>query len=312
MRALPLVSVVIPCFNHGRFLGDAVASALAQTYPELEVIVVNDGSTDDSSAVAKTFLPRIELVEQENAGLSAARNAGVRAARGDFVVLLDADDVLLPHCVASRMRYLLEDDGVGLVAGYYREIDEHGRLLPRIPELRRLPEAPHFAAAVRRNWGPPLAWTIRTRAFELCGMFDPFLRSCEDWDFLIRLSARFKIAYDPEVGAYYRQIPSSMSRSHLVMYDAGQMVMRKNAAYAPSKLAYAWWSRLGRFQHGRRILYNILTTGPVRSRIRSLVSIVVRRPAMLWIGFFSLLSFAAGKRASSEPAQPLDASSPSP
>ncbi len=303
MSQIPLVSVIIPCYNQAHLLPFAVESALRQTYPRVEVVVVNDGSTDDFDAVSGTYLEAISLVEQPNSGLSAARNAGLAAAKGEFIVLLDSDDVLLPHCVSSRMRLMLADDDVGVVTGYYREIDENGNVLPRIPEVRRLSSLPHIYQAVKRNWGPPVSWTIRRRAIELCGSFDPFLRSCEDWDLLIRISMRFKIAYDPEMGAYYRQLPNSMSRNHIVMYDAATMVFKKNATYAESRLRYWWWSQFGTYGHGRRVLYNILSSGSIRLRLKWLVKIVVMRPATLWIGMLTIGSLAVGKRPSSRSPQ---------
>src|SRR5215207_1739222 len=90
------VSFVIPNYNHARYLGQAIESALAQTYPNTEVIVVDDGSTDDSRSVAAGFCDRIRYIYQRNAGLSAARNTGVRAALGEYIALLDADDLVEP------------------------------------------------------------------------------------------------------------------------------------------------------------------------------------------------------------------------
>jgi glycosyltransferase involved in cell wall biosynthesis len=294
MNPTPTVSIIVPCYNQGHFVASAIASALEQTYPAVEVVVVNDGSTDNTSDVVRSFGDRVRLVEQENSGLSAARNAGILASSGEFIVLLDSDDMLLPNCVTSRVGYLLRDPQVGIVAGYYREIEGDGKVLPRIPEVRKLSSLPHFFQAVKRNWGPPAGWTIRRRALELCGMFDPFLKSCEDWDLLIRITTKFKLAYDPEVGAHYRQLPGQMSRNHLTMYDAGAKVLMKNAAYSKSRWRYWWWSQFGRFQHGRRIIYNALTSGSKGA----LVGLALRRPALLWIGVLSALSFLGGKRAS--------------
>ncbi len=294
----PLVSVVIPCYNQAHFLREAIESALAQTYTPLEIVVVDDGSTDDTFAVAQSYGDRVVAVRQPNAGLSAARNAAIRASNGAFVVLLDSDDKLLPSGVASRVRFLLEDPEVAIVTGYYREMDAEGTLLPRIPELRKPTAQPALYQTVRRNWGPPVGWTIRRSALERCGLFDPLLRSCEDWDLLIRLSSRYGFAYDPEVGAHYRQLPGQMSRNSLVMYDAGLTVLRKNAAYAKNKWTYGLWARFGQFQHGRRILYNVLTTGRPGDRLRELVRVTLRRPGLLWIGALSAFSFLTGKRPS--------------
>jgi glycosyltransferase involved in cell wall biosynthesis len=304
MNQTPLVSVIVPCFNQAHFLRQAVDSAIAQSYPNVEVVVIDDGSTDGTWDVARSYGDRVKLVQQQNSGLPAARNAGIAAASGEFIVLLDSDDVLLPECIESRMRVMQSDPEIGIVAGYYREIDEQGNLIDRVPEVRRISSLPHFYQTVKRNWGPPVSWTIRRRALELCGPFDPFLRSCEDWDLLIRISRKFKIGYDPSVGAHYRQLPNSMSRNHIVMYDAMATLMRKNSAYAWSKVGFWFWSQFGRFQHGRRIIYNILTTGPAMFRMKWLLRICVARPAMIWIGFLSVISFFTGKRPSAQPASP--------
>lgn len=310
MPTLPRASVIIPCFNQAAYVRVAIDSALAQTYADVEVVVVDDGSTDDTPAVLASYGDRIRAVRQENAGLSAARNTAIAHATGACIVLLDSDDVLAPECVASRMAVMAADDRVGLVAGYYREIDADGHVLARIPEVRSLTSRPHLYQTVRRNWGPPVSWTIRRAALEQCGTFDPTLRSCEDWDVLIRISAQWQIAYDPQPLALYRQLPGSMSRNHLVMVDAGSEVLRKNARWAPSRLAYLWWAQFGRFQHGRRVLFNVLTTGPLSFRLSNLASLLVRRPHLLWVGAFAAVTLLAGKRASLPPEHAAAATRP--
>lgn len=298
MASPPRVSVVIPCFNQARYLRVAIDSALAQNHSNLEVVVVDDGSTDDTPAVIASYGSSIRGIRQQNAGLSAARNAGIAHSTGQFVVLLDSDDALLPTCVESRTKFLEADEGVGLVSGYYREIDADGNVLERIPELRRLASMPHLYQTVRRNWGPPVGWTIRRSALDECGGFDPVLRSCEDWDVLIRISARWRIAYDPSPVALYRQLPGSMSRNHQVMVDAAAAVLRKNAKLAPNRLAYLWWAQSGRFQHGRRVLFNVLTTGSWTHRLGTLIPLLAKRPHLLWVGALAALTLLAGKRPS--------------
>src|SRR6185503_10394131 len=100
MTKLPLVSIIIPCYNQGRYLGDAIESVLRQSYRRLEIIVVDDGSTDDSSQVARKYSD-VKLRRQENRGFSRARNAGLEASRGDYLVFLDADDRLLPGAIQA-------------------------------------------------------------------------------------------------------------------------------------------------------------------------------------------------------------------
>jgi glycosyltransferase involved in cell wall biosynthesis len=112
----PLVSVVIPTYNYARFVSEAVDSVLAQTYPSLEVVVVDDGSTDDTREVLARYGDRIRYIYQPNAGLPAARNTGIKAARGEFIGLLDSDDVFHPRKFELQMRYMLAHPEVGMLA----------------------------------------------------------------------------------------------------------------------------------------------------------------------------------------------------
>src|SRR5438093_1507619 len=115
-----LVSIVIPCYKQARFLADAIESALAQTYRTIEIVVVNDGSPDETAAVAARY-PPVRYIEQDNAGLAAARNTGLANSCGEFVVFLDADDRLLRDAVQTNVDRLTADEAVAFVAGlsYY-------------------------------------------------------------------------------------------------------------------------------------------------------------------------------------------------
>jgi glycosyltransferase involved in cell wall biosynthesis len=126
----PLVSVVIPCYNQAHFLGEAIESVLAQRHPRLEVIVVDDGSPDDTSEVAARY-PGVRCVRQENQGLSAARNAGLRHSGGEYVVFLDADDRLLPEAIEAGLRGFEAHPECAFVYGDYRVIATDGSFLRR-------------------------------------------------------------------------------------------------------------------------------------------------------------------------------------
>ncbi|MDB6115980.1 MAG: putative glycosyl transferase, partial [Lacunisphaera sp.] len=103
----PLASIIIPCFNAGRWVAATLDSALAQTWSRCEVILIDDGSTDDSLAIARTFVPRgVQVISQPNRGASAARNHGLRAARGEFIQFLDADDLISPDKIAAQIELL--------------------------------------------------------------------------------------------------------------------------------------------------------------------------------------------------------------
>jgi glycosyltransferase involved in cell wall biosynthesis len=140
----PPVSIVIPCYNSAQYVSDAVESALSQTYPNVQVIVVDDGSTDDSLAVLSRYEGRIELIAQENCGAPTARNVGMAHARGDFVQFLDADDELFPRKIEVCMQHF--DPGVDLVVS--------GRV--EDGELERKTNDPFRLLRARRN--EPFTW----------------------------------------------------------------------------------------------------------------------------------------------------------
>lgn len=290
-------SVIVPCFNAARTLRQAIESALSQTHPDTEVVVVDDGSTDESASIAESYGDRVVLVRQTNRGLSAARNAGVVASSGEYLTLLDADDLLLPQCVARRVEMLRHNPELGLVAGYYLEIDAEGQPRDRLPELRRTGSLAPFRQAVRRNWGPPVGWTFRREAFERCGGFDPLLRSCEDWDFVIRVATSYAIGYDPEPHTLYRISPGQMSSNFERMLDAARRVRLKNAAYASHLWVYRWDALWGQFELGRRILFASLFQSGAGG-LRRTALLVARHPHLLWVGVLSVLTYLGGKRPS--------------
>jgi glycosyltransferase involved in cell wall biosynthesis len=293
----PLVSIVIPCYNSSRTLGEAIDSALGQIHPCVEVIVVDDGSTDNTAQVCAGYGNRIRLVSQPNTGLSAARNAGVQVAQGEYVTLLDADDLLLPECVSRRLAILEANPDIGLVAGWFREIERDGKPVDRIPELRKVWVEQPFRQAVRRNWGPPVGWTFRRQAFRRVGGFDPFLRSCEDWDFVIRVAARYAIGYDPTPQVLYRKGSGQMSSHHEVMLDAAERVHWKNRAYTNNPLAYWLDVQYGRFELGRRTLYTIIFEQRL-NRASTILKLSLHHPYLLWVLILSAVSYLFGKRAS--------------
>ncbi len=186
------VSVVIPAYNYATFLPRAVGSVLAQSHRALEIIIVDDGSTDDTPAVCASFTdPRVQTVTQANAGLSAARNTGIRAARHGFVAFLDADDAWEPEFLA---RILARFDELsprhGAVATAAARIDPAGDIVPGARfTFGRSGELTVLDFCLRNR---PLSSNIvlRREVFADCGDFDTGLRSSEDRDMWIRLTAR--------------------------------------------------------------------------------------------------------------------------
>jgi glycosyltransferase involved in cell wall biosynthesis len=173
-----LVSVVIPVFNGERFLAAAIQSVLDQTYRPVEVIVVDDGSTDESGSIARSF-PGVRVIEQENSGPAAARNRGVDAAKGGFVAFLDADDVMPADKLARQVGHLHEHPGVGCVIGRQELLLEEGV------------EQPLWA---EDGEAPLMSMVVRASLFDEIGGFDTSYVHGEDADWLLRARQRADVA----------------------------------------------------------------------------------------------------------------------
>lgn len=216
MTRSPLVSIIIPCFNQDRFLAQAIESALKQSHCHLEVIVVDDGSTDDSSRVATRY-GGVELIWQPNRGLSAARNAGLGASAGEYLVFVDADDRLLDDALQAGVNCLADRPECAFVYGYYRLITADGAPLPSAG--RRCATEDHYLEMLRGNYiGMHAAVMYRRTVFEAVGGFDTTLGACEDYELYLRITRRFPVHCHAQVVAEYRQHDSNMST------DAGLML----------------------------------------------------------------------------------------
>jgi glycosyltransferase involved in cell wall biosynthesis len=227
-----LVSVVIPSYNYARFVTEAVGSALAQSYPHVEIIVVDDGSTDNTREVLEPFRDRIRYLAQTNQGLSAARNTGIRAAQGEFIALLDADDVWHPRKLEVQLSYLQEHPEIGLLATElfteqleeWPVIDVRG-IVPRLFTLDDVVGRGHFA---------PSSAVIRKNCLEAVGLFDPTLRAVEDRDMWIRLASQCGLAKLPLLLLWYRLHPQSLSSKAQFMEDHELRVLKKAFAQVPA------------------------------------------------------------------------------
>jgi glycosyl transferase family 2 len=188
----PRVAVVIPVYNLARFVGEAIESVLAQTLPpdQLEIVVVDDGSTDDSAAVVARYEPRVRVVRQANRGLAAARNAGIRASSAPWLTFLDADDRVLPEKLAAQLALADARPDVGLVYTGVIHVDEDGRPLPQRGWATF--EGDVLPRLVLGNLIHPLVALVRRADVDAVGGFDETLRGrgAEDWDLWLRVSLR--------------------------------------------------------------------------------------------------------------------------
>lgn len=195
-----LVSVIIPTYNRAQLAGRAVRSALAQTYRPLEIIVVDDGSTDDTAAVLRAFGDRIQVIRQANQGRSLARNHGLAAATGEYVAFLDSDDVWSPDALAAEVEVLHANPRAGICYSWWQLVTQDGQLL-RVQESRI--EGDVFAAIYWRNFVSTCNILLRRACFvEADGQrlnFDARMCSFEDWALWLRLAARHRFCCAPKV-----------------------------------------------------------------------------------------------------------------
>ncbi len=225
---MPLVSVIIPCFNTAAFLSKAVQSVLAQTMPDMELIVVDDGSTDSTAAVVHSFSDqRITYIYQENQGLASARNTGLRAARGEYIAFLDADDWFLPPKLERQSAYLAQAPEIGLVASGYFFANEAGDRLYQVePWLAR----PTLELSTWLMGCPVTVHSVLVRRAWLARVdgFDAALHRLEDWDLWLRLAyANCRMAWLPEIVCAYRMHTGQMVRNVSQQRDVAQIVLDK-------------------------------------------------------------------------------------
>jgi glycosyltransferase involved in cell wall biosynthesis len=220
------VSVVIPCFNQAHFLGDAIESVLAQTHPNIEVVVVDDGSRDNTGEVASRY-PGVRCVHQENRGLAAARNTGLEQVKSEFVVFLDSDDRLLPEAIESGLRELRADPEAVMAAGAWRLIGEDGGDLPSKP--LELPEDVYPALLESCFLSTPAAVIYRRQLFAEVGGFDPEVSASADYDLYLRAAARHPVRLHGEAVAEYRRHGANMTRDAELILRSEIAVLRRQS-----------------------------------------------------------------------------------
>ena len=244
MNPVPRVSVVIPAYNAAWCVRRAVDSVLAQEYRDFELIVVDDGSRDDTAAVLAGYGDAVRVVGKSNGGLSSARNAGISAARGDYVAFLDADDWWLPTKLARQ---------VDLMEGRPDLVFCSTTTAVQTPEGRHLPDwrcgpgdRPALECIFAVNAyvaGSGSAVLARREAFAQAGGFDPALGSLEDIDMWMRLAALGGFACLDEALVVIEKRADSMSGNLDVMRAAAMKVMRKNRLLLPADLRGGFWRR---------------------------------------------------------------------
>ncbi len=232
----PVVSVVIPAYGHATLIGRTIRSVLGQVDPpELEIVVVDDGSPDDTAEAVKPFADRIVYHRQANAGQAAARNKGIELARGEFVQLLDDDDLLASGKIRRHVDLLREQPEAVLVYGEDDHIGPDDRSIEMVPR----PNYPRPSGDCHRDFlvgcfiATPGQTLIRRSALNAVGPFDTTIWGSDDWELYIRLSKLGPFIHDPLVSLHYRVHPGNSSGNVLRHVKAHQLAFAKHPVDDP-------------------------------------------------------------------------------
>lgn len=247
LQTTPLISVIVPCYNYAAYVGETVRSVLAQEHESFELIVVDDGSSDESVEVIKNAIARwqptsrvqrVELVCQRNAGVSAALNTGLLKANGRFIATFDADDVMPAGRLGVQADYLLKHPEVGCLGGGAVRISETGKLLPKKDKKRSIRRY-NFAQALADALvvGGNIA-IFRREAIDLVGGYDPEIK-IQDFQMTLKVAhAGYAIDILPQIVTLYRKHPDSLSSNYRLEYESGLQVIEAysdHPAYASGR-----------------------------------------------------------------------------
>jgi glycosyltransferase involved in cell wall biosynthesis len=265
------VAVIIPTFNHAHFLADAIRSVLAQTRQADEIIVVDDGSTDDPATVVAQF-QAVRLIRQENRGLSGARNTGLWNCKSSYVVFLDADDRLLPTALQAGLACIFSHPECAFVYGGHRRIAEDGNAFGThfmIP----LQGDPYLGLLRGNLVGAIMTVLFRRDCLLALNGFDETLRRCEDHDLYLRVAQRYPIASHHTIIAEYRKHGQAMSNDYVEMLEVELELLDRRETPDPLVRAAI---RDGRAQIRSFYVSRMLDAAVVRWRARHDTRILVR------------------------------------
>ncbi|MBX3298113.1 MAG: glycosyltransferase [Acidobacteria bacterium] len=279
------ISVIIPTFNYGRFIGDAIQSAWAQTRSPDELIVVDDGSTDNTSEVVAGFGERVKYIRRENSGVSSARNRGVEESSGDLIAFLDADDIWEPRKLEKQAKLFERDGRIGLVHCGMREFDsESGETIALHTEGMEgeVAEALLLWEKVAVNVSGS-AIMVSREAFEAAGGFDPRQKCGEDWDLCYRIARRYRVGFVREPLVNYRSHGAAAHRNVREMERGMGLFYQKAFADGGPEVAALRRRALGNYN--RVLAGSYFRSGKYVDFLRTAAKSVWYRPA--GIGYFA-------------------------
>jgi len=235
---MPLVSVVIPTFNRAHLISDTLESVLNQTFRDFEIIVVDDGSTDNTPELIKGYGPQVRYIYQENSGQGAARNVGIHAACGDFIAFLDSDDLWLPSKLEAQMTQLLCSDSLFWAYCDMEMFDgQTGQTLGNYSDTFKPYQGMVYKQLILGDFIASPTPLVRKDIFYFVGYFEEIssLKGREDWDLWLRIAAHYPIIYIPKVLARYRIHKGNLTGNEDVwkVHQSNVMVIERTSLYAP-------------------------------------------------------------------------------
>ncbi len=226
-----LISVIIPCYNNGRYLHTAINSILSQSYKHYEIIVVDDGSTDNTKEVAGSYSD-VKYIYQSNQGPSAARNKGIEVSAGNYLVFLDADDWLVPDAMMTNLQYLQQSPDIAFVSGAHEIANE---LKNENFLVRMATNEEPYCQLLKKNYIGMLATVLfRKWAFKLY-KFDIALRGCEDYDLYLKIARTHQVRIHREVIAVYRFHENNASRNYTMILESALFVLERQKNFLKSE-----------------------------------------------------------------------------
>ena len=245
---LPLISVIIPAYNAEKFIERTLQSVLAQTYRNIEVIVVNDGSVDQTAATVRSIIQqdqRVILLQQPNSGVAAARNLAIENSTGELIAPIDADDIWYPENLEKQVQCLLEaDSSVGLIYSWSVDIDENDLLIGAFRAAKI--EGDVYLTLLCHNFlGNASASMFRRECLDQVGNYDREMKKqngqgCEDWDLYLRIAEKYQFRVVTKFLVGYRKPSESMSRDYTTMARSHKLMLQTVQQKYPAISAYVY------------------------------------------------------------------------
>jgi glycosyltransferase involved in cell wall biosynthesis len=251
---MPLVSIIVPAYNCRKFLAEAIESAFAQTYKNIEVVVIDDGSTDGSPAIARSY--PVRFVQETHQGVSAARNRGIRESIGEYLIFLDSDDRLLPEAVSAGLAALQQNPLCGMTVGAHNITTQSGESVTT--RYKPVPLRDGYRLLLRSNFVECTSSAMfRRSCFSDNAGFRPSLRGAEDYEVYLRSAHAAPMCSHNEIVAEYRLHATNASHNSRVMLTHTLAVHSEQWPFARKSLRYLWAYLYGslfwRRKYGRQL-----------------------------------------------------------